>query len=230
MKVEPATRARMLLALCTFPAISALGLITLCFLPSTLSTLWSGIDHCLEHGDGHLHFCLIHAPSSSEGSLGWLVVGVLTACVLFRLYCFLQKMAHSRRTMRQLTHAAVFDHAREVWIVQSEIPLAMTVGVCYPRIFVSTELLRAMPSELVDTVIEHELAHMRRRDVLGKLIGGVLSLLHLPHARRRLLADLHLAVEQACDEEAGVRVGDRLRVARALLCVQRLLQKIDTGF
>jgi beta-lactamase regulating signal transducer with metallopeptidase domain len=38
-----------------------------------------------------------------------------------------------------------------------------------------------------------------------------------------LLADLELATEQACDEQAAARLGDRLLVARALLAVERLM-------
>jgi len=224
MQVAPARRARALLALCVLPAMSAIGLTALCFFPSTLSTLWSGVDHCLEHGDGHLHFCLAHAPSSSESSFGWLIAGIVAAGLLLRGLHSFSRMGHAHRTLRQLFHAAVFDHGREVWLVESDVPLAVTIGIRRPRILVSTELLRKMPSELVDAVVEHERAHVRRRDVLGKLVASLLSLLHLPRTRRGLLAALDLASEQACDEEAAVRVGDRLRVAQALLYVQRLLQ------
>jgi beta-lactamase regulating signal transducer with metallopeptidase domain len=41
--------------------------------------------------------------------------------------------------------------------------------------------------------------------------------------RRRLLRELAIASEQACDAEAGRRIGDRLRVAEAILAVERIL-------
>ena len=66
----------------------------------------------------------------------------------------ISKMATARRTLRQLTHTAVFDHCREVWLVESDLPMAVTLGLWRPRIFVSTRLLQALAPELVDAVIE----------------------------------------------------------------------------
>jgi len=57
----------------------------------------------------------------------------------------------------------------------------------------------------------------------ARLAARVLSRLHLPALRRALLAELAVASEQACDAEAGHRVGDRLVVAEAILAVERLL-------
>jgi hypothetical protein len=45
--------------------------------------------------------------------------------------------------------------------------------------------------------------------------------------RRRLLADLRLASEQACDEQAALTVRDRLHVAETILKVVRL--SAETG-
>ena len=108
--------------------------------------------------------------------------------------------------------------------METDVPLAVTTGVLRPRTFVSTVLLRSLPPDLVDAVIEHERAHRRRRHVLLKLVAGILSLVHLRRTRLCLLEDLDLAAEQSCDEETGVLLGDRLRVARALLVLERLLQ------
>ena len=58
---------------------------------------------------------------------------------------------------------------------------------------------------------------------LRTLVAHVLSWLHLPAVRRSILAELELATERACDEEAASRLGDRLVVAEAILAVERLL-------
>jgi len=46
---------------------------------------------------------------------------------------------------------------------------------------------------------------------------------HLPGTRESLLSDLELACEQASDETAAEQIGDRVRMAQALLAVARLL-------
>ncbi len=222
-RAAPAEHARSVLALCALPAASAVGLTALCFLPSALDALWPGLDHCPHHGDGHSHLCLVHLPLAPGSIAGWAVAGTLAAVLALRLLHRLPRMVRSRRALRQLARTAVFDRGRGVWIVESEVPLALTSGLFRCRTFVSTALLGFLPPALVDAVIEHERAHARRLDVLVKVVASVLSLAHLPQARRALLTDLEMAAERACDEAAGMRLGDRLRVAQALVALERLL-------
>jgi beta-lactamase regulating signal transducer with metallopeptidase domain len=69
--------------------------------------------------------------------------------------------------------------------------------------------------------VAHERAHAVRRDALVLTVARVLTLAHLPHVRRRILADLALACEQACDEEAARACGDRVRVAETIVAAER---------
>lgn len=85
-----------------------------------------------------------------------------------------------------------------------------------------SSLLTKVSSSELEVVVRHEQAHRRRRDALGALIAELLSRLHLPPIRRRLLADLHLASEQACDELAARDPGERLFVAETILRIVRL--------
>ncbi len=229
-RAAPAERARSVLALCLLPVASAVGLSALCFLPSAFDALWPGFDHCPHHGAGHPHLCLVHLPLTAGSVAGWALAGTLAAALALRVLHRLGRMLRSRRALHQLARTAVFDPQRGVWIVESEIPLAVTSGLFRCRTFVSTALLESLPTALVDAVIEHERAHARRGDVLMKFLASVLSLAHLPRARRALLADLDLAAEQACDEAAGARLGDRLRVAQALVALERLLHGTGARF
>ena len=228
MRAEPADRARAILTLCVLPAVAAAGLTALCFVPKMFATFWPGFEHCAGHA--HPHFCFEHAPQSPGGVLGWLVAASLAAPVFFRVLQRLVKLARSRRYLRQLVQAAAFDRSRGIWVVEAEGPWAVTAGLVRPRTVVSAELLRSLPPELVDAAIEHERAHARRRDGLLKVVASILSLGHLSRTRLVLLRDLDLAMEQACDEEAGVELGDRLRVARALLGLERLLHGTQVRF
>ncbi len=222
--VAPAARTRWLLAWCSLPIACAVGFTALCFAPSALDVLWPGLDHCPHHGDGHPHLCLVHLGTASGDYVGWLIVVAAAMLAGFSALSRAMTMARSRAYLRQLSHTAVFDRARDVWVVESELPLALTCGLLRSRTLVSTALVEALPTPLLEAVIEHERAHACRRDVFWKAFAALVSLLHLPATRRSLLADLELAAEQACDEAAGRSLGDRVRVARALLAIERLLQ------
>ena len=107
--------------------------------------------------------------------------------------------------------------------VAVEQPLSLTIGLLWPRIHVSDGLAEALsPAELA-VVLAHERAHARRRDGMRKLAAAALGRAHLPPVRRWLARELSLACEQACDAEAGRRVGDRLRVAETILATERLM-------
>jgi hypothetical protein len=64
---------------------------------------------------------------------------------------------------------------------------------------------------------------------LRLVAAALLSAGHLPATRRLLLADLALACEQAADDEAAAAVGDRLRVAEAIVTVERVLGSSQSG-
>lgn len=221
----PARRGRWILALVALPVVAAVGLTALCFVPKALDLLVPVGDHCLHHGNEHPHFCLEHLSPHSGALAGWILLAAAAAWAASRMAGFLARSVPSWRAGRQLARAAAFDAQRGVWLLPCELPLALTTGVRRPRAMVSAGLLRSLAPELAEVVVEHERAHARRRDVLRGLVAGLLSLAHLPGTRRMLLADLALAAEQACDEEAGARLGDRLRVAQALLAVERLLHE-----
>ena len=128
----------------------------------------------------------------------------------------------TRRWLARLPRQAS-QLGRDVEIVGSQTPFAFAAGLLRPRIHVAARLLEALPAPQLAAVIEHERAHARRRDPLLRLAARVLSRAHLPRVRRALLGELAMASEQACDAEAGRRVGDRLAVAEAILAVERLL-------
>jgi len=74
---------------------------------------------------------------------------------------------------------------------------------------------------MLRVIVAHERAHARRRDGMIQFVAHLASLLHCPWVRWPLLADLSLACEQACDQEAAREVGDPLRVAETLVALAR---------
>ncbi|MEW6367029.1 MAG: M56 family metallopeptidase [Acidobacteriota bacterium] len=221
VELRPQQRAIAIAVWAALPPAGGLLLTAVCFLPSILSLAGVTADHCLDHDDGHPHMCLIHPPETS----GLTFAGIVAATLVFalaQLHREVREHGRLRRVLRTLDRASETDDAHNVRIFDSPIPLAFAAFLLRPRVFISSRLALSLPRQLLDVVIEHERAHVRRRDRLICAAVSVLSRLHVPWIRARLLQDLSLACEQACDEEAAVRVGDRLRVASAILAVERM--------
>jgi Zn-dependent protease with chaperone function len=221
-ELPPAAEAEWLLAFAGAPALAGLSLVVLAMAPFLSHLVGIGIDHCHEHGH-HMHFCLIHSDLWTGSALDWpilLLAGLAVATVAGDLP---QRLWRAHGVARTLEALALPAAAPMPWrTVDMDGPLALTAGLIRPRIFISTRLLEALsPAELA-AVLGHEQAHRRRRDAVRQVVAEVLARLHLPPIRRRLLADLSLAAERACDEEAALSGTGRLCVAGTLLKVARL--------
>ncbi len=220
-KLPPHKRARLLYWLCIAPL--GLGLLhtALCFLPGALGTVWSTLDHCVYH-TGHDHLCLIHLPGTAGTLVGWCVGLIVLSCFLLPFSRLLVGMWRTRRRLRFQVWNARRDHALQALVIDSDIPFAATMWRP-SHILVSSSMVKELSPENLQAVLEHERAHARRRDPLVRMSAMLLACAHLPGIRRSLLDDLALASEQACDEQAGARLGSRVRIAQALVAVERLL-------
>jgi len=218
-RVHPAARAHAALGAATAPLwLPAVGA-ALCLLPSLLAGVGLHDDHCVRHGE-HAHLCPWHARIPvAPGLLALAAVGMAAPAVAAVHGARLVRRA--RGAGRALGPAA---HGRgEVVRIESDVPWCGAAGLWRPRILLSTGLDRLLGPAERAVVLAHERAHVRRRDGLRALVARAASLAHVPAARRALLAEHELACEQACDEEAALRVRDRVRVAETLLAVERRL-------
>ena len=228
-RVAPARRARLLTALCLAPLGVAVLQTGLFFLPGILGTIWPSLDHCLAHAaDGHMHLCFAHPPGTAGAWFGWLIVLGVTVGLGRPLVGDLLKTWRSARMIRQLIHTAEASdastaalHRSDLRVIESPMPVAVATAVG-AQVLVSSAMVEALTPKLLDAVVAHEHAHLRRRDPWRRVIAMILSAGHLPKTRRAILDDLELACEQASDEEAAQVVGSRLHVAQALLAVARL--------
>lgn len=221
--VGPARRARILTGLCVAPLLVGLLQTCLFFLPGVLGVIWPELDHCLSHSAaGHAHLCLVHPPTAAGAWLGWLVVLIALIGLGRPLLRDITRTWRSARLVRQLIRTAPSSGEDGVRIVESSHPIAAATAVD-SEVIVSSSLVEALPSSLLHAVVEHERAHVNRRDPWRRMCAMLFSAGHMPAVRERLLADLELACEQASDETAAAAIGDRVQMAQALLAVARLL-------
>jgi Zn-dependent protease with chaperone function len=217
---HPAVRARVAWVAAVAPGALPPLLVGLCFAPGLLGAVGLHADHCTRHPE-HAHLCLLHPNGPLTPALGALLA-LATATLAAALAREAALLARARRWLARLPRSAS-ALAPDLEVVESETAFSFAAGLLRPRVHVSSALVRALPRPRLDAVLEHERAHARRRDPLARLAARVLSWAHLPPLRRELLAELELASEQACDAEAGRRVGDRVAVAEAILAVERIL-------
>ena len=220
-RLAPARRARVLTALCLAPLEGGVGLALACLLPSLYSALWPTLDHCTRHADEHLHLCLAHPPAAAMGLTAVLVGTAGLSLLVLRGAPGILRLLRAHRILVRLRGASMQD-LTGVRSVDSDAIFSFAGGLVHPDIYLSRGLReRLVPAQLA-AVLEHERAHVRRRDVLRRHAAQLGALLHTPGTARSLLSALELACEEACDAEAAAALGDRVQVAQAIVAVARL--------
>jgi Zn-dependent protease with chaperone function len=222
-RIAPEARARWLSLLAAAPLALPVAAVALCLSPSLPAAFGLHADHCRLHPE-HRHLCIAHGA----GPLGqpWSAAAMLAGAPLVAGLGFAgAAFARGRRLAARLRLGSPRSLPGGVRVVDSPVPLSLAVGGWRPRIFVSERLVSELAPDQLAIVIAHERAHVRRRDGLRGLLSRAASGIHLPATRRRVLAELGLACEQACDAEAARHAGTgRLRVAETILAAERLLQ------
>lgn len=93
----------------------------------------------------------------------------------------------------------------------------VTVGRWRPLIVLPAALLARLPVELVEALLAHELAHVRRLDYLANLLQSVVEVLLFYHPVVWWLGRrIRIEREQIADDLAVQALGDPRRLARAL--------------
>ena len=220
-RLAPARRARVLTALCLAPLAAGFGLALACLLPSLYSRLWPTLDHCTRHADEHLHLCLAHPPAAALGLLALLIGAAALSLLVARGVPGVIGLWRAHRVLARLRGASMQD-ASGVRSVDSDAAFSFAGGLVRPDIYLSRGLREHLAPAQLAAVLEHERAHVRRRDVLRRHAARLGALMHTPATARHLLSALELACEEACDTEAAATLGDRVQVAQAIVAVARL--------
>src|SRR5574343_173949 len=155
----------------------------------------------------------------------WLAGGVL---MTLRLLLGLQWVAtHTRRSAYTINHywqrrmamlASRCDMRRDVRLGVAEgIDSPITAGCWRPIILVPASLISGMPPDLLEAVLAHELAHIRRHDYLVNLLQSAIEILLFYHPSVWALSRrIRIEREQIADDLAVDMLGQPQRLAQAL--------------
>ena len=103
---------------------------------------------------------------------------------------------------------------------------AVVVGFLRPMVLLPTAMIAKMPVDLLEAVIAHELAHLRRFDLWVNLLQRVTETVLFFHPAVWWISQgLRREREMCCDELAARALGERLTYARALEHVSRAVSQ-----
>jgi Zn-dependent protease with chaperone function len=144
-------------------------------------------------------------------------LGSWLAYTLIRLYRLSRPVKISSSTVPVSVRSIATDvglNPNRVTVVRSDRAFAMTVGIRWPEVVLSTTALRTLTQAQLKAVLEHEAHHVHQREPLRRLLLS-LALLWVPfRSLRRNLQESYVA---ASELEADAHVRDQRILGSALL-------------
>ncbi|MFP5391731.1 MAG: M56 family metallopeptidase [Gammaproteobacteria bacterium] len=159
----------------------------------------------------------------------WAVCALVLAARMIGGLWWLRGVAHSdagdpalQRQVDQL--AARFDVRRAVRLrVVDTLDSPVTAGFLRPLIMVPASVVTGMPAQLLEALLAHEMAHIRRFDYLVNLFQNVAEIVLFYHPATWWISNrVRAERELATDELAAERLGEPVRLARALSELEKL--------
>ncbi|HEX8613993.1 MAG TPA: M56 family metallopeptidase [Telluria sp.] len=120
--------------------------------------------------------------------------------------------------------AAAFGITRTVRLrVVENLDSPLTVGWLRPVVLVPASLMTGMPADLLEALLAHEMAHIRRFDYLVNLGQNLAEIVLFYHpAVWWISGRIRVEREQIADDLAARHLGEPRRLARALSELERL--------
>jgi Zn-dependent protease with chaperone function len=226
LQIAPAARADLAVAVAALPAVSVMVAAVAVALPGTLDVLGLSHDHCHEHG-GHGHLCFAHPVIAAPAVVA--VGAAALAVTLVRAGWWLStRLAAARALAQLLPLGRPVDRGSDLLVFPGDTVLCHAAGSFSSRVLLSSRLVAGLPADLLGAAVEHERAHVRRRDVLARDVLSVLGLFTWPGVGASAVATWEESAEEAADAEAAQRFGGPV-LARALVSVARLSMRSVPG-
>ena len=130
-----------------------------------------------------------------------------------------RRLQRTARAAPQLDHLLAQELPRNTVVkVSNRIASPMVVGLSRQCILVPETLAAELPQPVLLDILQHEIAHVRRRDMWISLAQRLFLAIYWWSPLLRLIGTrLDLAREMACDERAALRSGESKAYAASLL-------------
>lgn len=203
------------------PLTTSSFVLVIAFGPSLLDFFGIATDHCRYHLGHDFHLCFVHGSSPAPSSLMSALTVFLVASIGWALAREFGRSIESLRWVWRLERLAHFDANSGLYRLETQKPIAFTVGYWAPKIFVSDGLESRLDSRQFRAVIEHEATHARGRHALIRAFVRGATGAYPEGLRRWFDETLAANAEHICDDSAAQLVGDRLVVAETILTMAR---------
>ncbi|MBI3650264.1 MAG: M48 family metalloprotease [Acidobacteria bacterium] len=232
--LHPLTLVRFYSAALILPPVMAAWVLLAAFLPG-----WWLSPQAFKEAHpptAHQLHLLSELTAAMEPHLAWLTLCLALGAAGFAGWSSLRNYVKVGELLGRLTMTAApppgaqialveqvaAQHGIRVGLVMSDYPLSFVWGYWHSRIVLSSGLLSTLtPKELLG-VLEHEIAHHKRRDNLVKLfLNGCSYVSLVVPLSRRILQWRAIEVEMVCDEVATARTAAPLDIADALIKLRR---------
>ena len=158
----------------------------------------------------------------------WLVGLLLFSTRFFGSWWYLQRLKQRGTQLLSPWQSRVNVLAQRLSIrravafrVSTRAAMPMVIGQWKPMILMPLSMMSHLPSEQIEAIIVHELAHVRRQDYLINLLQSLVEVLFFYHPAVWWLSSVvREEREKCCDDLAVTACGSSLVYAKALLYAQ----------
>ena len=178
-----------------------------------------------------------------ESNLGLMVsiwfIGLLLMSLRFLgNLVFTQRLKHYRiRSADKDTEIRIKDLAGDLGMnsnfmvkLSEYTKVPMVIGWLKPTLILPVNLFIQLPYDQVETIIVHELAHIRRNDFLHNMIQSFIEIILFYHPAVWWMSSLlRTEREHACDDVVINYTGNSMAYARALTSLQEMNMYHNTG-
>jgi bla regulator protein BlaR1 len=124
--------------------------------------------------------------------------------------------------MQLLAHKAGLH--RSITYLQSQtVSIPTVIGIFKPVVIIPAMIISGLPAEQLETIIVHELAHIRRHDFLINILQSIMEALFFYHPVVWIISEnVRQEREKCCDDYAVKVCGKVSLYIRALACLSEL--------
>ena len=168
-------------------------------------------------------------------AMAWLFGMVILSARLAGGLWYLERLRHHRACPVPAWEATVVTLADRLGIrrpvtllASSRTRVPMVIGHLKPIILLPVALLSSLSPELIEAIIAHELAHIRRQDYVTNVLQSCVEILYFYHPAVRWLSSVvRDEREKCCDDLAVSLSGNTIAYAKALAEAERLQHPAD---